>query len=215
MTDRESTVILRSPDDWEHFQDEFDRRTLNVNLLDYVLESEELMPKPNKPNIGDYKKARQATRGVTARTPTPDTQSTLGDEATQGTAGESLALSSLTESAQRTYHLAYTMFQDQRKIYDQEQKALKEIREWVISAVAKDYADTCCRPREDLRTWYTNLKRLAGLDESLARSLVQSKYLAAVKPLKKLPKNLDPWITDWEKAMEQAQRKELLAERFF
>jgi hypothetical protein len=52
MTDRESTVILRSPDDWEHFQDEFDRQTLNVNLLDYILESKETAKEPRSMDYG-------------------------------------------------------------------------------------------------------------------------------------------------------------------
>jgi hypothetical protein len=103
------------------------------------------------------------------------------------------------------------MFQDQRKIYDREQDMIRKLREWILTAVPRNYTETCCDPVDDLRTWYKNLKQSAGLDESLARDMVQRKYQAAVKPLKRQPEDLEAWITAWEQAIESARKKELPA----
>jgi hypothetical protein len=101
------------------------------------------------------------------------------------------------------------MYQDQRKIYDREQDMILKLSDWIRTTVVKDYFRTCCNPIDDLRTWYENLKRSAGLDKSQARELVKKKYQAATKPLKKQPKDFDAWTTAWEQAIELAQRKEL------
>jgi hypothetical protein len=39
---------------------------------------------------------------------------------------------------------------------------------------------------------------LAGLSKLLVRDLVKKKYEAAIKLLKKAPKDIDTWVTAWE-----------------
>jgi hypothetical protein len=50
---------------------------------------------------------------------------------------------------------------------------------------------------------------LARLSKSLARDLVKKKYEAAIKPLKKAPKDMDTWVTAWEQAIEEAYERKL------
>jgi hypothetical protein len=56
MAAGELKVILQSPDNWEHFDQQFQQEAYLVRLLDYILGKEELTPKPIIPNIDNYKK---------------------------------------------------------------------------------------------------------------------------------------------------------------
>jgi hypothetical protein len=88
---------------------------------------------------------------------------------------------------------------------------IQKLREWILTAVPRNYMEMCCDLVNDLWIWYRNLKQSAGLNELLARDQVQQKYQAAVKPLKRYPKDLKAWITAWEQAIELAHKKELPA----
>jgi hypothetical protein len=67
---------------------------------------------------------------------------------------------------------------------------IQKLHEWILIAVPRNYTETCCDPVNDLRTWYKNLKQSARLNKLLARDMVQRKYQAAVKPLKRQPEDL-------------------------
>lgn len=146
-----------------------------MKLLDYILGKEELMSKPLMPNLDMFKKSRQQSVVVQPMPITSsDTQSTVQAEDGESSLGV-VHYSSLTEQAQRAYHFAYNMCQDQRKIYDQEQDMILKLSDRIRITVIKDYFRTYCNPIDNLQTWYENLKRSAGLDKSQARELVKKK----------------------------------------
>jgi hypothetical protein len=75
---------------------------------------------------------------------------------------------------------------------------IQKLRKWILMAVPRNYTETCCDLVDDLWIWYKNLKQSAGLNKLLARDMVQRKYQAAVKPLKRQPEDLEAWIMAWE-----------------
>jgi hypothetical protein len=59
MAADDSKVILRTPNDWEDFEQEFLGKANAMKLLNYILGKEELMSKPLMPNLDMFKKSRQ------------------------------------------------------------------------------------------------------------------------------------------------------------
>jgi hypothetical protein len=56
----------------------------------------------------------------------------------------------LTEQAQRAYHFAYNIYQDQRKVYDWEQDMILKLSDWIRMIVIRDYFRICCKVTNDL-----------------------------------------------------------------
>ena len=217
MNTAELKVFLRTPDDWESFETHLHREANSVKLLDYLLGKKELLPEPIIPDMENYKKSRQQPPVSTATV--PNTQQTVQEDdpeqanpqdhrpETSQPTDEVITYGGMTEAAQRAYQFAYGIYLDQRKRHERESDMVKNLEDWIIKSTAQHFTDTCCKPTEDVRTWYKKLKESAGLKGSLARDLVKRTYEAAVKPLRKEPKDFETWITTWERAVDKAQEK--------
>lgn len=222
----ETKVILRTPDDWESFEIHLHRQARSLKLLDYLLERKELLPEPTPPNMENYKKSRQHPP-ITTLTVAATQQTHQEDDPAEGSSrdvqpqpihpqtsqptDEVLTYGGMTEAAQRAFQFAHGIYLDQRKRHERETDMIKKLEDWIIGSTAQHYTDTCCKPTENVRTWYTMLKQSAALKESLVRDLAKRTYEAAVKPLKKEPKDYEVWITTWERALDKAIEKEIPA----
>jgi hypothetical protein len=60
----------------------------------------------------------------------------------------------MTEAAQRAYQFVYGIYLDQWKRPERESDMVKKLEAWIISSTAQRHTDICCKPTEDVRTWY-------------------------------------------------------------
>ena len=222
MTAAESKVILTTPDDWESFEIHLHREARSLKLLDYLLERKELLPEPIILNMDNYKKGRQQppilTQTGATLTAAAIQQISQEDDPAEGSShdvhpqtsqptDEVLIYSGMTEAAQRAYQFAHGVYLDERKRHERETDMVKKLEDWIIRSTAQHYTDTCCKPTEDVRTWYKMLKKSAILKDSLVRDLAKRNYEAVVKPLRKEPKDYEVWIATWERALDKTKEK--------
>jgi hypothetical protein len=92
-----------------------------------------------------------------------------------------------------------------KKDYAKEGEVLHAVRDWITKTVDSDYRQRCCRPQKTIREWFEALKEQVGMSNYATESLIMDNYHNAAKPLTKLPKDFQQWITEWEKALAKVQ----------
>jgi len=80
------------------------------------------------------------------------------------------------------------------------------LTKYVNETVSDTLRNNHCDPSDTVTIWYTNLKRVGEAEEGTMKQKARQQYHNAVHQLKKMPKDMDKWILQWETAMATAQR---------
>src|SRR5215471_10250927 len=71
----------------------------------------------------------------------------------------------------------------------------------MTKTVAPSYVKTCFNYKMKIKNWYDVLKQQVGLNKYAIKQELINMYKHAIKPLSKMPKDIDFWITNWEQTM--------------
>jgi hypothetical protein len=132
-----SSVILKTPDDWDAWNKHFKAEAKRKKLLEQVEGTATFRTEPKEPDIKKFLGSGSSTAASStteAATPEP----TTADLATEGRAN---------------YQLAYTIYKDQRDQYDNQQDPLNKLQTWMTKTVASSYVETCFNYEKDIKDW--------------------------------------------------------------
>ncbi|RHZ51562.1 uncharacterized protein CDV56_106148 [Aspergillus thermomutatus] len=115
----------------------------------------------------------------------------------------------LSSEGQATFQLAYTIYKDQKDQYEKQREALNKLQSWMMRTVASRYRETCFGYEKDIKEWYNALKEQVGSNEYDIKRDIKDAYRRSVKPLSKIPKDVELWITNWEQTMAKGLERDL------
>jgi hypothetical protein len=131
-----SSVILKTPDNWDAWNKQFKAEAKRKKLLEQVEGTATFRTEPKEP---DLKKFLPQTRGSGSSTAASSTAASSTTEA--GTPEPTTA--DLATEGRANFQLAYTIYKDQRDQYDNQQDSLNKLQTWMTKTVASSYVETC------------------------------------------------------------------------
>jgi hypothetical protein len=204
-TSNSTKVLLNGPDLWEDWEQQFQSQAIAYDLWDHIDRNEPLIKKPIMPDRDSYQRQVQ-TRASTGRT-TGSSQTQAGTSRSQ-TAEPEPTIGDLTKQAREAFQYDMQFYIQCQKEYKEQVTSIQKLKKWVTDSVASHYFRVACKPTEDLRHWYTNLRTHVGISKAKAERTARDRYKEAVKPLAK-PKDWSNWLNNWEKAMVLAVEKKV------
>jgi hypothetical protein len=194
MTTNEATIILDSSDKWEDWELKFKAQVVSYNLVNQIFDDEAFLDKPTKPVRPTYRTVA-ATRA----------QSTASSDTEAGTA----AVNAHNAELKDNYRFDYHEYQEDMKAYNREIDSIRGLRAWLEKTVSSAYYKTSCSPTSTVRDWYNNLKNAIGQTDYQNHEHLRKRYRDAIKPLSKMPKDPEAWITNWEQIITEGKEKKL------
>jgi hypothetical protein len=85
----------------------------------------------------------------------------------------------------------------------------EKLTSWILSTTSTTLKKTCCKEGETLDNWYLAFEEAGSAYEKNRIPDARAKYKASVKPLSRLPRSFDTWLTEWETAVAEGQQLEI------
>lgn len=206
MANLTTSVLLEKPDNWEDWDTQFKERVTTLCLEPQIFKDERFLTKPTAPILADYLPAVTAVPAVQTRSQSSASQSS---STVTPSDSEGVGFMSLSADGREALKFDRLVYQDNRKMYEDEVKRVQALKDWVNSTVTNAYKKTSCQYNEDIRTWYENLKEAVGQNDYQSQERLRRRYRQAVKPLKRTPRDFEAWITNWEQIITEGKNKKL------
>ena len=113
-------VILKSPHDWDAWDQLFQAEAERKNLLDLVEGTETLYSKPTEPNFSSFLPKVVQTRA--------STRSSGASTNTEAAASIEPTTANLTTKGRASYQLAYNIYKDKQDQYEKQHDALDKLQ---------------------------------------------------------------------------------------
>jgi hypothetical protein len=200
--------------DWIRWSKEFRLRAVALDIWKYI-DPEAVSPWPTQPiapELHSYTRrnaratirvapvrpsgsnARPSTRRVSSRTTSPETEA----DANQSLL---MSISDLTPEGKADYQYDWSTYIHRSKEYKEHKTAVKELVTWTLSTISPTLREICCHEQTTLTAWYKALRQTGSAYEENLISDARTKYQQAIKPLTKVPRSFDTWVSDWEVAI--------------
>lgn len=205
ITVKSDSVRFDKPQDWTKWSREARIYAKNLDLWAYI-DPENKAPwpvKPVRPNIADYPKklvrieTRQSSSNTLESTPTLEQ---VDISSTPRTVGEMTA----EGRANYQFDINHYMYEDKR--YKDHRTNVTTYSNWIVSTVGTSIRESACDEDTTIDDWYTGLQRIGAPYMSFEKVEARTKYQAAIKPLLKMPRNFNDWLTTWTTAMAEGLR---------
>lgn len=102
------------------------------------------------------------------------------------------------QSERRDYEQDYRRFEKQHQWID-------KMKDWITDTVDKGLKASSCDPKQDLRSWYSNLRKSVGASTTEQQNEALAKYQKILSAMPRSSKEFLNWLTNWEQATHQAQ----------
>jgi hypothetical protein len=202
-TNTNTTVTYTHPKDSVVWTQEFRDKARALELWDYI-NPETLEPWPKKPTKPNLAKYPTKTVRPSARAPSHSTQ-TQGSQAEEEPTPAPTSIGDLTAEGKASYQQDWSEYLHDDKHYQIFLANKEKLISWIYSTVSTTYRKTCCIEGQTLDKWYSAFKKIGLSYETNRIPDARARYQRAIKPLSKLPKNFDDWLTEWETAMAEGQ----------
>ena len=140
------------------------------------------------------------TGGMSTRSQSTDPTMQL-DEADP--TGHPNSVAEMTAAGRAAFNADWNIFVFNTKSYTDQQKAIKELKDWMIKTIARHYQHTLL-PTDNIKIWYKNLVQQVGVSDLRQRETAREVYKAATRPLIRPPKDFLAWLDTWEDAISNA-----------
>lgn len=203
-----NTVFYGHPKDWVDWSHEFRVKARALQLWDYVdpATRKSWPVEPGAPSFTAYPKrlARIETRASSQSTPS---HATIVEEADPR--GIPASVVEMTAEGRAAYQLDWSAYVFQAKEYKEHVTNLEKLTSWVFLTTSKTLLKVCCKEGETMDKWYIAFQETGSAYEENRVPDARAKYKASVKPLSKLPRSFDNWLTEWETALAEGQQLEI------
>src|SRR6516162_3437912 len=139
-TKSKAPVILNGPSDWEIWESEFKGKAIAAHLWDHINPDQvaPLLPKPPKPKVTKFQRGENASERATS-------------------------ISDLRAGDRAIYQLEIQEYTQNQKEFENEDKAVQKLKDWVYESVTSHLRAIACKPDKDLSVWYKELKQQTGI----------------------------------------------------
>jgi hypothetical protein len=186
---------LNGRNDWENWQVQFKALARSENVWNIVTGSARAKPMPEEPTLPEFNTSL-AIYGI----------ATMSQTVSKTSECEHTGL--ITQSPTYVdYQLRWQVYQTHLKLYLEENKSIRNVKDWMRKTISPHYQRICCKPSESLKDWYNALKGHLSVSRTKVIRDAQEEYNLAIRAPKL--KDLNSWIQNWEKAIDHAIKKEL------
>jgi hypothetical protein len=91
------------------------------------------------------------------------------------------------------------------RAWEEEGKAIRELKDWVLDTVSDDLARAACPPTGTIREWYKQLQTQLGITPLVSMRLARAQYKKATQVSSKPPRHPERWLMEWEEAFVEAK----------
>jgi hypothetical protein len=218
MTTTSGTVkyAFTRPDQWELYSRELKERAIDADLWQYIDPDNDNRiawpTKPEKPDVKTYPKKRLrtitsigvSTRASSSSELSPSTQTVLEEIDPEGqprNAGE------MTKDGLLAYQIDMSVHRDELKSWERTRDAIATLKKWITSTISATYRLNACPEGENLDVWFKELQKIGAIYDDRMEIDASNAYHAMVKPVTKLPRDLNAWVDRWETTMTNSIKK--------
>ena len=188
-SDNGNQARLDKKADWFIWNIAFQNQTSQLNLWTYI--------DPDIENPPAFKRQPMMTSMAKACANRPTTRTSLERHLL-------VLLFDLLPDERTTYSQAIEISKLSTKEYEKEERSIKAIQDWIMKSADPHTYAICCKAKENLRTWYANLKMIMKASPEETDRKARERYHAAIKELNGPPnQGWEAWIVRWEKAMDK------------
>ena len=197
---KSDSVRYDQPQDWIKWSREFRIKAKSLNLWIYI-DPDNQIPwpvEPVAPVISNYPKrvVRVETRSSSSMTPQDETDIHNTPRTT----------SEMTTEGRASYQLDVNNYMFMKKEFKDHRSNLDKLTDWITDTTSTSIRESCCDEDKTIDEWYLGFKQTGSPYEEVQMVHLRTKYQAAIKPLTKLPRKFDEWLTEWESTMAEGQR---------
>ncbi|KAH8586501.1 hypothetical protein B0O99DRAFT_695448 [Bisporella sp. PMI_857] len=183
--------------DWIRWSKEFRLRAVALDIWKYI-DPELFLPGRLNQSHQNFIPIRGETQErlfeLLHRTTSPETEA----DANQSLL---MSISDLTPEGKADYQYDWSTYIHRSKEYKEHKTAVKELVTWTLSTISPTLREICCHEQTTLTAWYKALRQTGSAYEENLISDARTKYQQAIKPLTKVPRSFDTWVSDWEVAI--------------
>ena len=207
-TENNTKTIYAYPRDCTKWSHDFRDKARGLELWDYI-DPDTLSPWPTKPtplNLANYPKklVRVETRASSSTAQSQiQTPSQTTDEVDPRNPPTSVT--EMTTEGRASYQLDWSIYMFQAKEYKDHTGNRKKLISWIQSTTSPMIREICCKEGETLDKWYEAFLETGSAYERNRIPDARAKYKASVKPLLRLPRSFETWLTEWETALSEGQ----------
>jgi hypothetical protein len=218
MTTTGETVkyVFTRPDQWELYSRELKERAMDADIWQYIdpdNDNRASWPtKPEKPDVKTYPKKRLRTTtsiGVSTRasssSETPPSTQTVIEEIDP--AGQPRNAAEMTKDGLLAYQIDMTVHRDELRSWERTRDAIGTLKKWITSTTSTTYRLNACLEGANLDVWFKELQKIGAVYEDRMEIDASNAYHAMIKPVTKLPRDLNAWVDRWETTMTNSIKK--------
>jgi len=180
----ESSVILKTPIDWDAWSRQFKAEAVRRDILDLIEGTQAFRTAPKLPEPKDFQTHVQTRASSTSQTASATSQSASLEWV--------ITFADLSEAGKANIQFAYTQFKVEKDLYTTERDLINQLQTWMTKTVAPSYVKTCFTYNKNVKEWYEAVKKQVGLNESTIKQEIRDMYKRAIKPLTKMLKDIEP-----------------------
>jgi hypothetical protein len=201
------SVRFDKPQDKVKWIREFRGYAKDLELWDFIKPEGKIpwLTRPIAPMISSY--PRKLVRSVETRASSAATSQTQTEEIDM--INPPTTALEMTAEGRSSYQIDRAFYQDQTKAYDRHRENLTTLKTWVRTTTSAIIRQECCHEDESVDNWYEEFEKYGAPYEALHFSEARTRYLNAVKPLQRIPKKFDEWVTEWTTAMTEGHRTKI------
>lgn len=201
---------------------EFTERAIDANTWQYI-DPDNRKPwptEPEEPDVTTYPKKRLRTittggSGVNTRASSITVGESSSSQSTQMVVeeidpdGQPHNAGEMTKDGVTSYQIDMSVYRDQLKRWERTREATATLKKWVTSTISPTYRLNACPQGKTLDVWFKELRKIGAIYEDRMTIDASNAYHAMIKPITKLPRDLNAWIERWETTMTNSIKKEI------
>jgi hypothetical protein len=190
--------------------------------------TERVITKPQQPKFEDYLRRNEPPENGPYRgTRRQTTQSFNASNTEGGTQGSSTteegdmmnpdraaalaeeARACVESRAERQYNIYSKEYQQSYALFEAQRKSIEQTFTWIKDSVSESYLETHVSITHDWVKAYDNLKAALNQGSREIQRAIREEYNQHMRLLKPSTRDLDGWISKWERLMIKGQRKSM------
>ncbi|KAH8696356.1 hypothetical protein BGW36DRAFT_428369 [Talaromyces proteolyticus] len=198
-----SQVILTDSSKWDEWDTAFNTFVQGRAMEGYLDGTIKAPKRPHEPVINDYLEGQAREQ----RTQSQDTEEESQISSFQ--AKRDLNIQDLTAAKRKAYGEAVATYKLLFDTFLKQSREYQELVDWMRNTVRPEFARNALDTAREIPEKYANLEALAGGGKADVLRQLNSEYKHLTTPWKRIPKDIQKWIMEWEILMTKGNRHRL------
>ncbi|KAK1625808.1 hypothetical protein BDP81DRAFT_397579 [Colletotrichum phormii] len=208
--DHKKQISLTKPTDWPSWIKYIKGKAIDYDLWDLV------DPEAGRSRIDRREKPIQPLVSSFMARLVPQTSGTQTRSAAAANAEEHYSterardIGDLVRVDRELYIQLRADYNTEKKEYEAEAKALRELRTIITDTARRKYIDACCDQTKPTHEWLMKLRSVAGISSTEIRRTIRGEYQAVLQAKKLQSKqDIERWLESWEAIMLRAEENDM------